>query len=416
MAAPLLVTGAVIAQTGAAMASAGGGAHHATLYVSPKAKAHNSDRSCGSARFRTIQSAVNAARPGSTVMVCRGTYHEQVVVSKPLQLKGEHATIDQSGVTPAFSVKLPGIGTQVIYAAVVIVSSHVGFTGLTVQHAQGEGVLAAGLGSDIKGVRIANNAVVHNDLGDVTPNPKYFLCQPMGGVPGDCGEGVHFTGVAYSSIQHNFISQNSGGTLITDDTGPTHHNVIANNVVTNNVLDCGITVPGHNPGALSASGKRQPAVAGVYDNVIRGNVVTGNGTKGEGGAGVLFANATAGTASYNNLVEGNYIAGNGLPGVTMHAHTLAPGTFEDLNGNVITGNAIGRNNVLGDTLDGPPGPSDKQTTGVLVFSGGTRVHVTVAHNHIFNNHFGIWLSKVVNAKGLGTNHFTNVTIRVFVSP
>ncbi len=66
-------------------------------------------------------------------------------------------------------------------------------------------------------------------------------------------------------------------------------------LVTGNSTDCGITVPGHNPAALNAKGQPQPAVAGVYDNVIRGNTVTNNGLKGDG-AGVLFANAMAGTA------------------------------------------------------------------------------------------------------------------------
>jgi hypothetical protein len=136
--------------------------------------------------------------------------------------------------------------------------------------------------------------------------------------------------------------------------------------------------------------------------------------KGEG-AGVLFANAGPGTASYDNLVQGNYIAGNGLAGVTMHAHTIGKGQFEDLSGNVIVGNAIGKNNLDGDMLDGPPGPADKVTTGVLVFSGGTRVSVVIACNHIFDNSIGIWLSKVVTAAGLRTNRFTDVTTPVFVS-
>ncbi len=92
----------------------------------------------------------------------------------------------------------------------------------------------------------------------------------------------------------------------------------------------------------------QPRVAGVYRNLIRDNVVTSNGVKGEGGAGVLFANAAPGTASYDSVVAGNYIAGNGLSGVTMHAH--GPAAAEDLDGNVIVGNVIGRNNLKGDPL------------------------------------------------------------------
>jgi nitrous oxidase accessory protein NosD len=410
--APLLAAGAMIAQTGAASAGvAGQSGHHGPLYVSRNAKPHNADRSCHSAAFRTIQSAVNAAPAGGTVIVCPGTYHEQVVIGKALSLAGLRATIDEAGVTPALKVTIPGLGTQTIFAGVVIGSSHVRFSGFTVRNALGEGLLAAGLTTPLRDLSITHNSVVHNDLGGgVPPASTYFECAAQGPEPGDCGEGVHFVAVAYSQITGNHIADNSGGVLLTDETGPTHHNLVANNVVTGNASDCGITVPGHNPMALNAKGVPQPSVAGVYDNVIRGNVVTNNGLKGEG-AGVLFANASAGTASYNNLVVGNYIAGNGLAGVTMHAHTLMPGQFEDLNGNTVTGNKIGTNNIDGDTLDSPPtgpGVRDLKTTGVLVFSGGTRVSVTIAHNLIANNFFGIWLSKPVTAHGLRTNVFVHV--------
>ena len=410
MLAPLLVAGVVTAQAGAASAATtGNNGYHKTLYVSPYAWPGGADRSCHSARFRTIQSAVNAAPSGGNVVVCRGTYHEQVVITKPVSLHGQRATIDQKGVTPKFQVSIPGVGKETIFAAVVMLSSDIRFSGFTVTNALGEGIVAAGLGGDISGISISHNAVVHNDLGGgVPPKSKYFECAAQGQVPGDCGEGVHFAGVAYSQITRNYIAGNSGGVLLSDDTGPTHDNLVANNVVTGNSTDCGITVPGHNPNAVSAKGKLQPSVAGVYDNVIRGNVVTNNGVAGEG-AGVLFANAAAGTASYDNLVQGNYIAGNGLSGVTMHAHTIKPGQFEDLSGNKVIGNTIGKNNLDGDTLDAPASPTDKKTTGVLVFSGGTRVSVTIAFNHISDNHFGIWLSKAVTASGLGTNTFTNVT-------
>jgi nitrous oxidase accessory protein NosD len=409
LAAPLLAATAIVAQATTASADTAGHVSH-VLYVSPSARPHAKDQSCRTAAFGTIQSAVSAAPAGGTVVVCGGTYHEQVVISKPLSLLGKQAVINEAGVTPAFKATLPGLGTQTIYAAVVIVSSHVTFSGFRVTNAQGEGILAAGLAGTLYGLDISRNAVVHNDVGGgVPPKSPYFQCAAAGQVPGDCGEGVHFAGgVAYSAIRGNLISGNSGGILISDDVGPTHNNLIEDNTVTGNTADCGITVPGHNPSALSAAGVPQPAVAGVYENVIRHNVVTGNGVQGEG-AGVLFANAGPGTASYDNQVESNYIAGNGLSGVTMHAHTIGKGQFEDLNGNMIVGNAIGKNNLDGDTLDGPPGPADLKTTGVLVFSGGTRVSVKIEANHISGNSIGIWLSEVVTASGLRTNVFTNVT-------
>src|SRR5882762_5829123 len=42
----------------------------------------------GIVTFSTIQSAVNASPAGSTVLVCPGTYPEQVVINKALTLKG----------------------------------------------------------------------------------------------------------------------------------------------------------------------------------------------------------------------------------------------------------------------------------------------------------------------------------------
>jgi hypothetical protein len=409
---PLLAAGAVVAHAGVASADAKS-VSGKTLYVSPSGNPHNSDKSCSSAGFRTIQPAVDSAPAGGTVVVCSGIYHEQVVTFKPLSLIGQRATIDETGVKPTLQVPLPGLGTQTIFAAVIIASSHVTVSGFTITNAQGEGVLAAGVGAPLSGIVISSNAVVHNDLGfGVPPKSKYFQCAAAGPIPGDCGEAVHFAGnVAHSAIRDNFIAHNSGGVLLSDDVGPTHDNVVENNVVTGNVTDCGITVPGHNPAALNAKGVPQPAVAGVYRNIIRNNVVTDNGLKGEG-AGVLFANASAGTASYDNLVEGNYIAGNELSGVTMHAHTIRKGQFEDLNGNTIVGNVIGKNNTGGDPLDAPVSPKDLATTGVLVFSGGTPVTVKIASNTIFDNSLGIWLSKPVTASGLGTNTFFNVTTPV----
>jgi parallel beta-helix repeat protein len=413
--APVIAAGVVVLCGGAGVASAARQAHrvhHGVLYVSPHGSASASGTSCGSAAFHTIQSAVNAAGVPGTVVVCQGLYAEQVVIAKPLTLIGRGAVIDETGVSPRLRVTVPGLGPQTIFAAVAIASSRVAIEGFRIQHAEGEGILAVGLGHPISAISIEHNAVVHNDLGGGRPPAStYFQCQANGEVPGDCGEGVHLLDVAYSRISGNNVSGNSGGVLLSDDLGPTHHNLVDHNIVADNAADCGITVPGHNPHALSATGRRRPSVAGVYDNVIWANVVTGNGLAGEG-AGVLFANAGPGTAVYDNWVGRNYIARNGLAGVTFHAHTLGPGQVEDLSGNAVVANSIGANNLLGDTLDTPASPVDLLRTGVLVFSGGTPVRVTIARNHVFNNHFGIWLSASVIARGLRSNLFRNVAVPV----
>jgi parallel beta-helix repeat protein len=418
-----LLAGVGVAQNlGVASASAGDQAGGA-IFVSPHGTLSNSGKSCETARYATIQSAVNAAPKWATVVVCEGTYKQDVVVSSPLSLQGRDATIKGTAKTGFLCDQLgpKGPGVAPCLAGLTIRSSHVSVEGFKVTGAIGEGILATGTlkGGSITDVSIKDNWVAGNNLGGIPPSPTspYPQCAANGQIPGDCGEGIHLMGVAHSVVAGNHVSGNEGGVLLTDEFGPTHGNFIQNNTLTGNPFDCGVTAPGHNPFALDASGNPQPLVAGVYNNVIRGNRITDNGLLGEG-AGVLFANAGPGTASYNNLVEDNYIAGNELSGVTMHAHTLPPGLFEDLNGNRIIDNVIGRNNVgspvvPGDPLDGPPA-QDFRTTGILVFSGTVPVHVTIRDNQISDDHYGVWLGINGNVTvSRSDNSFENVARRFF---
>ena len=67
---------------------------------------------------------------------------------------------------------------------------------------------------------------------------------------------------SWSKVTGNESTGNSGGFLVTDEFGPATGNVIARNLAKDNATDCGITLPSHNPHALSAGGKRQPTKAG----------------------------------------------------------------------------------------------------------------------------------------------------------
>ena len=106
-----LLAGAVLGLT-AVTASAHHGhhvAHHArgrpgesnegsmTLFVSPTGATSNSGESCAGAQYSTIQSAVTAPRRRSTVIVCPGTYAEDVAVAKALTLEGQDAVINATG-------------------------------------------------------------------------------------------------------------------------------------------------------------------------------------------------------------------------------------------------------------------------------------------------------------------------------
>jgi len=362
-------------------------AAHSTVYVSPRGTPTARDTNCGNAAYNSIGAAVSAAASGGTIVVCGGTYDESVSVAKPLSLVGlSHPVIDATG-------DINGI---------LITAPHVTIRGFKVANAIAEGILV----NAANYATIAGNTVTDNDQGAALVDPvptSYAECQPVGAVPGDCGEGIHLMGSSYSTVAGNTSTGNSGGILLSDETGPTAHNRIVRNVVSGNLSDCGITVVGHNP-AAAPGGVPAPKAAGVYANEIAGNHITGNGTKGQG-AGVVLATGLPGGAVYDNTVIGNSISGNGISGVTVHSHL--PGQY--MNGNVVTRNRIGTNNLDGDDDFAPH--VDDQTTGVLVATVDP-LSVIVTGNVITNNHFGIWTTGPASVTRANTNAFRHVAVPV----
>jgi parallel beta-helix repeat protein len=398
--------GSVLLLAGSLSVASGVAASSTTWYVSPTGASGAAGTSCATASFGTISAAVSAAAAGDTVIVCAGTYKEDVAVTKALTLSGQGATIDATGLDNG----------------VKITASNVTVTGFTVENATGEGILAQQpnpvkgpnvggtqlyTGVPISHVTITRDTVQNNDLGGLTPTTTtYTECQASGNIPGDCGEGIHLWSVANSSVTLNTVTGNAGGILLTDEFGPTHDNLIAGNVVTDNAYDCGITLPSHSLGRDPTTGKLMPAFGGVYDNILRNNILLDNGIKGQGAGIGIFAPGP-GTASYGNLIEGNTISGNGLAGVALHAH--APGAY--VGGNTISGYLIGPNNLDGDTDVSPT--ADNATTGILAWSAATPITVTISGNTIFGNWYGIWLGHVVSAPGASArNTFWSTSTRV----
>jgi parallel beta-helix repeat protein len=344
----------------------------ARVYVSAHGTARALDTACSSAAFSSIPAAMSTVAPGGTVIVCGGTYHEDISVIKPLKLQGEaHATIDAAGKSNGILVTAP----------------RVRISGFTITGATGEGILA----KSVRDLTIAHNVVAGNDLGGIPGSrlaKTYPECVPQGAAPADCGEGIHLEGTSFSTVVDNTVKDNTGGVLLTDETGPASHDAVIGNVITGNPYACGVTVVGHNP-AAAPKGVPAPKVAGVYDNLVSGNKISDNGTK-LAGAGVVLATALPGGAVYDNLVEHNTVSGDGLAGVTLHSHV--PGQF--LNGNVIVDNLIDVNNLLGDPDFAPH--VDNQTTGILAATV-TPLSAKISGNKIVGNHFGIWTTGPVTA-------------------
>lgn len=168
---------------------------------------------------------------------------------------------------------------------------------------------------------------------------------------------IELVGTQYTLVQNNVVDGNlaDGGIGLADDgnidpgalqPGTTHisyHNVVADNVVTQNKGGCGIVAASYNPGA------------GVSNNVIENNLVSYNP------AGIIIAADVPQTTAVSNDVFGNVAENNFLPGIIVHSNS--PGdlvNFTRVEGNVLVANG-------GDPhAAGGQGPSG--TTGIVVIA------------------------------------------------
>ena len=401
----VVLVAAVMAVAGpwAATAGAASGrfAHARTLFVSAK-KGKRFAPCTKKAPCKTIDRAVAKAPKHARIFVARGTYREDVKITKDIALIGNGKPV----------INAIGLANGVLISGTDAPGASV--QGFLVRNATYEGVLAA----NTTRVTISDNTVVHNDRGG-SAKPQTGECAPAGVIPGDCGEGLHLMSVTHSRVQGNIVRNNAGGILLTDETGPTAHNTIKGNKSLDNVLDCGITLAGHNPKAVILSttpgpptmAGLAPKVGGVYDNLISDNTSNGNGTKGQGG-GIILAGGPPGTGVYDNTVSDNTAEGNGLAGVTLHSH--APG--QDLSGNVITHNILSNDGLHG-YPNGAPGDSDAgitHTVGIAVWSAVTPLSGTViAGNQISNDYYGIWTQHVPKIAKSANTFASTVTVRLF---
>jgi len=298
--------------------------------------------------FSKIAAAVAAANVHDIIKVASGTYKEDVIIGKPLSLVGANSNntvIDATGLSNGIYIDgLDNLGLRNVVVA-----------GFTVSNANFEGILLTNTSSSL----IYGNRVTGNDksliiASDTCPGQPSFETSEGD----DCGEGIHLIGVDHSTVANNFVQNNSGGILLTDETLATHDNLISGNTVVNNPYDCGITMASHPP----ASGATP---LGVTHNTIANNESSHNGYLVPGaGAGVgIFTFLPGGTVS-GNVVINNRLTNNGLPGVAFHSH----GTSESLDDNMIVGNTISGNGP--DTEDAvTPGPTGINVFGVSPIAG-----------------------------------------------
>ena len=390
--AALTAFGVLLAAVPAAWAHDQGGHDHGarTLWASPG----GGSGPCKQSAPRSLSNAVSGAADGDHVVALPGLYHGGVVLNEAIDLRGLGAVLDASSSTTGNGVQIVGPG-----------GSGSSVEGFKIENAKFEAILVGTApvapsstdgtpvtaGAPVSDVRIERNIIVNNDAGF---GGTAGQCFSTPNAPGDCGEGIHLVAVTNSVVEHNFVVNNAGGILLTDEFGPTAHNVIRGNDSSNNIHDCGITLASHSA-AVDPNTLQPTGAAGVFDNLIEGNVVNGNGTQGQG-AGILMGGGAPFSGVYGNVIRDNFARDDGLGGVTIHQHFVG-----DLNGNVIEGNTFINDNLNHDEDFFPI--VDAATTGMLVESGpppglpsalfpGKIENTVIVGNRFFDNEIGIfWL-------------------------
>jgi nitrous oxidase accessory protein NosD len=331
----------------------------------------------------TISAAVAAAAPGDTIYVGHGTYKEGVILTKSLSLKGESdqtTIIDAHGQPNGIFINGTGASPSAGVANVTI-------SGFTITGANFEGILAA----SATGVTIAHNHVTKNNLSltkTACPGiPDFETNEAM-----DCGEGIHLMGTDHSVVAGNLSDYNSGGILVTDETGPNYANLITENIVKWNGEACGITLASH-PAATLAH-PTGPLSFGVFQNTVLKNESSYNGLNNGGGAGVGMYAAGPGNINYGNIAIGNLLVGNGLPGVAMHNHASVAGAPPvTLRDNSVIDNVLRSNGA--DTEDAATaGPTGINIYGVQALTG-----MVVTGNVMEDEAIGISFNSPATATG-----------------
>ncbi len=340
--------------------------------------------------FDSINAAVAAANPGATINVGPGNYKEAVVIGQSVSLIGAgsgRTIIDATGLPNALYID--GLDNPGLHSVTV--------SGFTLRNANFEGLLITNaVNVTVKGnVVTGNNTLLDIDTDTCPGQPPFETGEDF-----DCGEGIHIMGVSYSIFSNNVSANNSGGFLISDDTGETHDNLITGNIIKDNPYDCGITLASHAPAPGSSAEHN-----GIIHNIVSDNQSTHNGYLEPGaGAGVgIFSDGSGIGHVHGNTIINNVLTNNGLPGVAFHSH-VGPNfgaPADDLNGNFILNNRIAGNGAdVGDT----PTPG---SAGININSGfgGTPITGNVISGNSFDDED---VDVVVNTPGHVELHYNNL--------
>jgi nitrous oxidase accessory protein NosD len=299
---------------------------------------------------QSIQQALDRAKPGDTVVVAPGVYHENLTILKSnITLRGAGSGKGGTVLEPA-ATPHPSICSEFGEVNGICVTGYVDpqtrepgapirnvtVSGISVRHFSRYGILLYN-GSDytvsntessfnhrygiaaysVSGVRYVDNAVHDNtggglQIGDAPKADAVLKGNHVYGNAGEGGIGVLLRDTAHGVVRDNRVEGNCIGIALleTDEDSPTRDWVARGNTVRDNSLACAPPEEGGPP--LSGVGI---ALLGASHTEVAGNDVSGNHPTEETplGGGILVASSASLTGSdpAGDTVRANRVKGNG---------------------------------------------------------------------------------------------------------
>jgi hypothetical protein len=303
--------------------------------------------------FSSIQSAVNSATAGSTILICPGTYFEQVTIGQPLTLKA--ATYNNSNraiiATPAGVAVAPNVtsidGTS-FYAQVLIQDVNppgpVNIIGITVD---GTGVAVdCGLPNGVAGIFYAVNT--SGTVNEVTARNQQS-CTFSTGIWAENSAGAPQSVI----IENSSVRNIDGQAIVTssDQSPSTLAAIIRGNFVSQTAFSTGIwdfsagSAISNNFVTGGAYGIANSAAAACCAPTVSGNVVADVAWAGVG-TGMDLQSGTA----QNNKLSNVYIAFD-LFGAASISSNMSMNTTYEVVLNCIPGASVS-NNLFNDSQYG----------------------------------------------------------------